>query len=112
MKIAILGYGKMGEQVEIVALERKHKVVAYIDSEEDWKKQAEGFASADVAIDFSMPSVAVANMLRAFECRVPIVVGTTGWYDRWMRSSPRPRRAAPRWSMAPTSASGFTSSTR
>ncbi|MBQ2489445.1 MAG: 4-hydroxy-tetrahydrodipicolinate reductase [Bacteroidales bacterium] len=82
MKIAILGYGKMGEQVEIVALERKHKVVAYIDSEEDWKKQAEGFASADVAIDFSMPSVVMENIRRCFEAHKPVVVGTTGWYDK------------------------------
>ena len=82
MKIAILGYGKMGEQVEIVALERKHKVVAYIDSEEDWKKQAEGFASADVAIDFSMPSVVMENIRRCFEAHKPVVVGTTGWYEQ------------------------------
>ena len=82
MKIAILGYGKMGEQVELVALERKHKVVAYIDNEEDWKKQAEGFAEADVAIDFSMPSVVMENIRRCFAAHKPIVVGTTGWYDK------------------------------
>ena len=82
MKIAILGYGKMGEQVEIVALERKHKVVAYIDNEEDWVKFRKDFESADVAVDFSMPSVVMENIRRCFEAHKPLVVGTTGWYDR------------------------------
>ena len=82
MKIAILGYGKMGEQVEIVALERKHKIVAYIDNEEDWKKYRKDFEAADVAIDFSMPSVVLENIRRCFEVHKPLVVGTTGWYDQ------------------------------
>ena len=82
MKIAILGYGKMGEQVEIVALERKHKVVAYIDNEEDWVKFRRDFESADVAVDFSMPSAVMENIRRCFEAHKPLVVGTTGWYDR------------------------------
>lgn len=82
MKIAIIGYGKMGEQVERAALERKHKIVAYIDSETDWKKYWNEFESADVAIDFSMPSVVVANIQRCFEAHKPVVVGTTGWMDQ------------------------------
>ena len=82
MKVAILGYGKMGHMVEKVLQERRHEIVAVIDNEEDWQRLDGEFRSAEVAIDFSEPSVAVANMFRAFEAHVPIVVGTTGWYDR------------------------------
>ena len=82
MKVAILGYGKMGHIVEKVLLERRHEVVAVIDNEADWQRLDREFRSAEVAIDFSEPGVAVPNMLRAFEANVPIVVGTTGWHDR------------------------------
>ena len=82
MKVAILGYGKMGHVVEKVLLERRHEVVAVIDNEEDWQRLDGEFRKAEVAIDFSEPSAAVPNMLRAFEAKVPIVVGTTGWLDR------------------------------
>lgn len=82
MKIAILGYGKMGEQVEIVATERGHQIVAYIDDIVDWEKYANNLLTADVAIDFSMPSVVLQNIDSCFERKIPIVVGTTGWYDQ------------------------------
>ncbi len=82
MKVAILGYGKMGHIVEKVLLERRHEVVAVIDNEADWQRLDREFRSAEVAIDFSEPGVAVPNMLRAFEAHVPIVVGTTGWHER------------------------------
>ena len=82
MKIAILGYGKMGEQIEKVALERKHKIVAYIDNEEDWSKQADKLKQADIAIDFSIPKVAVENIYKCFILNLPVVVGTTGWYQQ------------------------------
>jgi 4-hydroxy-tetrahydrodipicolinate reductase len=72
----------MGHMVEKVLQERRHEIVAVIDNEEDWQRLDGEFRSAEVAIDFSEPSVAVANMFRAFEAHVPIVVGTTGWYDR------------------------------
>ena len=72
----------MGHIVEKVLLERQHEVVAVIDNEEDWKQLDSEFRQADVAIDFSEPKTAVPNMLRAFEAKVPIVVGTTGWLDR------------------------------
>ena len=82
MKVAILGYGKMGHIVEKVLLERRHEIVAVIDNEEDWQRFDGDFCKAEVAIDFSEPSTAVPNMLRAFDAKVPIVVGTTGWHDR------------------------------
>ena len=82
MRVAILGYGKMGHVVEKVLLERRHEVVAVIDNEEDWLRLDNEFRRAEVAIDFSEPGVAVTNMFRAFEAHVPVVVGTTGWLDR------------------------------
>ncbi|MBR4135668.1 MAG: 4-hydroxy-tetrahydrodipicolinate reductase [Bacteroidales bacterium] len=82
VKFAILGYGKMGRMVESMLRDSGYEVVAIIDNEEEWQSQTAAFRTADVAIDFSMPSVAIANIFRAFEACVPIVVGTTGWYDR------------------------------
>ena len=72
----------MGHIVEKVLRERRHDIVAVIDTEADWQTFADDFRKAEVAIDFSEPSAAVPNMLRAFEAKVPIVVGTTGWLDR------------------------------
>ena len=72
----------MGHMVEKVLKERGHEVVAIIDNEEDWKTNVDAFGRAEVAIDFSEPKTAVPNMHRAFEAKVPIVVGTTGWFDR------------------------------
>ncbi len=82
MKFAILGYGKMGKMVEQLLKQDQQEIVSIIDNEEDWENQISNFRAADVAIDFSMPSVAVANMLKAFENKVPIVVGTTGWLEQ------------------------------
>lgn len=81
MKIALLGYGKMGEQLEIVALERKHEIVAFIDETDDWKNFYPDFLKADIAIDFSTPNVVVENIYKCFEHNIPVVVGTTGWYE-------------------------------
>lgn len=82
MKFALLGYGKMGRQVEELVLQRGHEVVAIVDNEQDWSDRFDFFLRADVAIDFSMPEVAVQNMTRCFEHHIPVVVGTTGWTDR------------------------------
>lgn len=83
MKFAILGYGKMGKMVEQLLNDDHEEIVAIIDNDQDWQEQWEKFKSADVAIDFSMPSVAVANMLKAFQVGVPVVVGTTGWHEQF-----------------------------
>lgn len=82
MKFAIIGYGKMGKMVEQLLKEEHHEVVAIIDNENDWTSKLPDFKNADVAIDFSMPAVAVANMLKSFENHIPIVVGTTGWMEQ------------------------------
>ncbi len=82
MKFAILGYGKMGKMVEQLLKEDHEEIVAIIDNDQDWQQQWDRFQTADVAIDFSMPDVAVANMLKAFKAGVPVVVGTTGWQEQ------------------------------
>ncbi|MDP4280977.1 MAG: 4-hydroxy-tetrahydrodipicolinate reductase [Bacteroidota bacterium] len=79
MNIALLGYGKMGQEIERIAIRNGHKVILAIDSEADWKEMGQNLYLADVAIDFSMPEVTVANIRRCFAIHVPVVVGTTGW---------------------------------
>ena len=80
MKLAILGYGKMGKEIEKIALERGHTVPLKISSKnlEDFSK--ENLENCDVAIDFTTPDLAVGNIYKCFEANLPIVVGTTGWY--------------------------------
>jgi 4-hydroxy-tetrahydrodipicolinate reductase len=85
MKIAIVGYGKMGRIVERVALERGIDVAVRLDEFNNAKFEgitAKNFAGIDVAIDFSIPSAAVENILRIAALGVNLVVGTTGWQDR------------------------------
>lgn len=81
MKIALIGYGKMGHAIEQIALQRGHEIVSVIDvnNQEDFTSDA--FKSADVAIEFSMPAVAMDNYRRAFATGVPVVSGTTGWLE-------------------------------
>ena len=82
MKIALIGYGKMGHVIEEIAIARGHEVVCRIDvdNQDDFDSQA--FASADVAIEFTTPATAVDNYKRAFASGVPVVSGTTGWLER------------------------------
>jgi 4-hydroxy-tetrahydrodipicolinate reductase len=82
MNIAIIGYGKMGQEIEKIALKRNHKIVSIIDQENHWIEFADEIRKADVAIDFSTPSSAYNNIRNAFNNNIPIVVGTTGWKDR------------------------------
>ena len=82
MKIALLGYGKMGHELDRVALLQQHEIVARIDNLDDWKNCLEQIRQADVAIEFSFPDQAVDNIYRCFELHLPVVVGTTAWYDR------------------------------
>jgi 4-hydroxy-tetrahydrodipicolinate reductase len=79
MKIALLGYGKMGKVIERIALERGHEIVLKKDENNTY----EGLSNADVAIDFSVPSAAVENISSSFHANVPVVSGTTGWLDRY-----------------------------
>lgn len=81
MNIALIGYGKMGQEIEKVALERGHKIVCMVDIDEDAKFNSPEFKSADVAIEFTTPKSALNNYRKAFESNVPVVSGTTGWLE-------------------------------
>ena len=72
----------MGHEVERLALAKGHEVVITIDNEQEWKERLEQLKTADVAIEFSQPDQAFANISRCFDLHLPIVVGTTAWYDR------------------------------
>lgn len=82
MKIALIGYGKMGKTIEQIALNRGHQVVSIVDISNPDEFQSEAFKSADVAIEFTTPDTAYGNYLKCFEANVPVVSGTTGWLDR------------------------------
>jgi 4-hydroxy-tetrahydrodipicolinate reductase len=82
MKIALLGYGKMGKEIEIVSRERNHQVILVIDIDNLHEFTTEKLSKSDVAIDFSTPASAFDNILKCFETGIPIVCGTTGWLSR------------------------------
>jgi 4-hydroxy-tetrahydrodipicolinate reductase len=79
MKIALIGYGKMGKEIEKIALKRGHEIVCKIDVDNQQDFESEAFRSADVAIEFTNPMVAYGNYLRAFKAGVKLVSGSTGW---------------------------------
>jgi 4-hydroxy-tetrahydrodipicolinate reductase len=77
MKIALLGYGKMGKVIEQIALERGHEIVLRKSSTSSF----EGLENADVAIDFSIPNSAVTNISECLNNKIPVISGTTGWLE-------------------------------
>lgn len=79
MKIALIGYGKMGRMIEEIALGRGHEIVCKIDIDNQEDFESEAFKSADVAIEFTNPKVAYGNYLKAFRHNVKVVSGSTGW---------------------------------
>ncbi len=79
MKIALIGYGKMGHMIEQIALDRGHEIVCKIDVDNPEKFDSPEFASADVAIEFTNPAAAYDNYLKAFKHHVKVVSGSTGW---------------------------------
>jgi 4-hydroxy-tetrahydrodipicolinate reductase len=79
MKIALIGYGKMGHMIEQIALERGHRIVCKIDVDNLQDFDSPEFASADVAIEFTNPTAAFGNYQRAFKHNVKVVSGSTGW---------------------------------
>jgi 4-hydroxy-tetrahydrodipicolinate reductase len=81
MKIAIIGYGRMGKQVEKEATLHHDEIVAIVDNEKDWIEKEAHLKSADVAIEFSTPASVVENILKCFRLNIPVVTGTTGWED-------------------------------
>ncbi len=80
MNIALIGYGKMGQIIEEMALRRNHSVVLKLTSKDNWNAQTLLLVKADVAIEFTHPHAAVENIKKCFDANIPVVVGTTGWY--------------------------------
>ena len=79
MKIALLGYGRMGQVIERIALERGHEIVL----KKSRNATFDGLEKADVAIDFSIPEAAVSNISACLEQKIPVVSGTTGWLENY-----------------------------
>ena len=76
MKIALFGYGKMGKEIEKIALQRGHEIILKINEGEQYD-----ISIADIAIDFSVPNAAISNIVSCFRNNVPVISGTTGWLD-------------------------------
>jgi len=82
MKIALLGYGKMGKMIEKFALDNQHEIVLKIDESNLMELTENNLKKADVAIEFSTPKAVLNNITLCLKAQVPIVIGTTGWYNQ------------------------------
>jgi 4-hydroxy-tetrahydrodipicolinate reductase len=83
MKIALIGYGKMGKAIEEIALQKGHEIVLKIHVDNTDEFTIENVKKADVAIEFTSPHSAPANIKKCFEAKVPVVCGSTGWLEHW-----------------------------
>jgi 4-hydroxy-tetrahydrodipicolinate reductase len=81
MKIVLFGYGKMGKEVEKIALKRGHELILRIEKNEEYD-----ISKADVAIDFSVPSAAFNNITSCFKKNIPVISGTTGWLEDYEKA--------------------------
>jgi 4-hydroxy-tetrahydrodipicolinate reductase len=81
MNIALIGYGKMGKEIEKIAIKRKHKIVLHVEKDNADLVTENDLKKADVAIEFTTPDTVVDNLKRCINAKLPVVVGTTGWYD-------------------------------
>lgn len=82
MKIALIGYGKMGKEIEAIAISRGHEISSIIDLDNKDDFKSEAFINSDVAIEFTVPAAAYGNIMSCFEAGVKLVSGTTGWLDK------------------------------
>ena len=82
MKVAIIGYGKMGHEIHNILCSRGHEVALIIDADNTEDLCAEKLSGVDVAIEFTTPATAYDNIVRCLECHVPVVCGTTAWTDK------------------------------
>lgn len=82
MKIGLIGYGKMGKEIERIALDRGHEIVLIIDINNPEDLTTENLKKADVVIEFTVPASAIKNYMLCFEAGVPVVSGTTGWLEK------------------------------
>ncbi len=98
MKIALIGYGKMGHIIESIALARGHEIVCIIDQNNLCDFDSEAFVSADVAIEFTTPKTAEQNIHRAWSAGVPVVCGTTGWDVETIRQEAIKQKTGLMWS--------------
>jgi 4-hydroxy-tetrahydrodipicolinate reductase len=83
LKILLSGYGKMGKEIERIALQRNHQIVLTIDTAEEWEENKDQLNEIDVVIDFSTPDTVIENIKNCFSINKPIVVGTTGWNNKF-----------------------------
>ncbi len=83
MKIILMGYGKMGKEIESIAIARQHEIVLKIDKDNAANINEEDLKKGDVVIEFSTPHTVLNNIRKCISARVPVVVGTTGWYDNF-----------------------------
>jgi 4-hydroxy-tetrahydrodipicolinate reductase len=83
MKIILMGYGKMGKEIESIAIARQHEIVLKIDKDNAANISEEDLKKGDVVIEFSTPHTVLNNIRKCISARVPVVVGTTGWYDNF-----------------------------
>ena len=83
MKIALIGYGKMGKAIEGIAIERGHEIVLRIDAENTEALNNDNLQQADVAIEFTNPDSAIQNITQCFDAGIPVISGTTGWLEHW-----------------------------
>ena len=82
MKIALIGYGKMGKEIEKIAVSRGHEINLKIDINNSDELTVENLSKCDAAIEFTIPASAVDNYFKCFEAGIPVVSGTTGWLER------------------------------
>lgn len=83
MKLILYGYGKMGKEIEKIAIGRGHSIVLKIDETNASTITSDQLKGGDAAIEFSTPHTVLKNIENCFEADVPVVVGTTGWYDHF-----------------------------
>ena len=83
MKIALIGYGKMGKAIEEIAKKNGHEIVLKISSQNISDFNKENLQHADVAMEFTNPHSAVDNLKKCFDANVPVVCGSTGWLEHW-----------------------------
>jgi 4-hydroxy-tetrahydrodipicolinate reductase len=83
LKIALIGYGKMGKAIEGIAIERGHEIVLRIDAENTEALNNDNLQQADLAIEFTNPDSAINNIKQCFDAAIPVVCGTTGWLEHW-----------------------------
>lgn len=83
MKIALIGYGRMGQEIEKIALERGHSISVKMGKDSFSQFDSQAFKTSDVAIEFSLPETALGNYKQCFKNNIPVVSGTTGWLDSY-----------------------------